>query len=116
MTGCAVARCRTRRASSRCGSPEPRRNPQGSMMRDHWLILSVAAYYVIALTARLMVDDAGVLYWLFFPTRPANPVFLDASILCYGSRCAEEGFALYEPNARLNALLGTNGYVFNYPP
>ncbi|HZN37375.1 MAG TPA: hypothetical protein VFD82_01155 [Planctomycetota bacterium] len=85
-------------------------------MRDRWLVLSVAAYYAIALTVRLSVDDAGVWYWLFFPTTTANPVFLDASILIYGSKCGEEGFALYEPNACLNGLLGTPGYVFNYPP
>jgi hypothetical protein len=89
---------------------------QGSMMRDLWLVLLVTAYYAIALAVRMTVDDAGVLYWLFFPTRPASPVFLDASILFYGSKCAAEGFALYEPNDCLNGLLGTNGYVFNYPP
>ena len=86
------------------------------MMRDRWLVLCVGAFYAIVLTARLSVDDVGVWRWLFFPTVPANPVFLDASILIYGSRCAEEGFALYEPNACLEGLLGTPGYVFNYPP
>lgn len=86
------------------------------MMRDRWWVLAVAAFYAVVLTARLSVDDVDVWCWLFFPTVPANPVFLDASILVYGSRCGEDGFALYAPNACLDGLLGTPGYVFNYPP